>query len=527
MSNSKQITSVSDPRGLSIFIIFILPALLALITVFPLLLFGPKATFFTVEPDIAYISSAIHFLETGKIIYHDHPATPSILLIAASIFPFQLWANNVDSKNFLDWTILHQTELYYYIRITYGFILASGLILFSIGIKKATKSNLACIFGQISLFCFSYFGLLGLSVASETFSFVLASLWLLSFSKYLNQQTWTNIYFLSIISGGLLANKLTNLAYLLATAILISTLKSPTFRIHIHNAVKALLLFCVSFLVATWPTRSNYFRLLGWAYGLLTRYGAHGDGSRILFDLDTHLQSIQTLWGKEAWPIILTLIVFVGLIYLISDNRKLRTEISLLLKVNLVFLVISLGFTKHGLSRYQLMNYVLFAYSASWILRLFSVRIRYFLVTTTFCAFVIAINAYQREITLALSEAWQLQYFVDQHPAQQAEVWEYGYAKSFSYVNAPEWYGEEYARVLRQYKPNLYAIAADLKKLKLISDYRDAYDICWDKLYLQKSSLPQFLEVNSQVTFQVTPIPHTVNLPMVLVESNHCLKSQI
>lgn len=512
-------------QGVTIFSIYLFPILLAALTIFPLLVAGTKATFFTVEPDIAYISSAIHYLETGTINYHDHPATPSILLIAICLLPFKVWVYINESSSFLDWSIIHQSTIYFYVRVIYSIVLASGLILFSAVIKAATKSNLASLFSLLSLFSYSYFGYLGVSVASETISLFLIGLWLYIFSIHNRRPLARNIYLLSLISGLLVANKFTNLTYLLATLVLVLTLKSINRRLLFVSWVKVLVISGISFLVSTWPIRSNYIRLFSWSYRLTTRYGPHGDGPNVLFDPNVNFMSIKLLWQNETWPIILMIISLVALAYLFCQ-KKFRNEMLPLLLVYVSTIIVALAFSKHSLSRYQLTNFIIIVYIASLLLNYYDFKLRCLILTLTIIAFTSTINLYYRNITQAVFEASQIQTFMDSHPVKMARVWEYGYSLDFSYINTPEWYGEDYTEVLRRLRPNLYALAADLKQVNTDSGYQDLFNVCWDQLYLQRSSLAQFLSVNSQRTFQVTPIPYTLSLPMILIESKHCANNR-
>jgi len=123
------------------FLPIILGILTAFIAILPIISSSSLGIFYNFEPDIVYTANAISYTNAHNIRYIDHPATPTIWLIAKSFIPLRIYAKYIDHTPFIEWTIVNQRFLYLYGRLFQAFLLGSAMTIFLLVVKKISKST--------------------------------------------------------------------------------------------------------------------------------------------------------------------------------------------------------------------------------------------------------------------------------------------------------------------------------------------------------------------------------------------------
>ncbi len=493
-----------------------------LVSILPVLIGGPRTSFFTFEPDAVYVTNAILYNDTGKIYYIDHPATPSIVTLSKVILPLKHFFSLSQPSEFIYWSIVNQGYFYLYLRVFYSLIFTLALSIFLALIYRATHSSLAIIFSWLALFSYRHFPSLGVSIASETVSFFLLSIWFSCLYIFLKTRNKIPLFATALLSGLSVANKFTNMAFAVVPPVL--TILMYSLPVGLPFSIVVGIFILLGFIYGISPILQDYNSIISWALKLATRSGAHGDGSVDLINISTHISSIKTLWHNESFAI--TFIILISLILVFFNFKdKLRDKITfpLLILACIVFGFI-LAFTKHSLSRYQQTNYFAFAFIASLLFPRFNRILKSLFIIFVLFASSSVISSYLTHTSLAVDQANSLENFIANHPPQKAVIWEYGYSIDYALLTSQEWYGDLYADQLKKVKPNLYAITSDLKKIKTsLDETQDLFTFCWDKLYMQKEILPRFLDLYPNKIINIIQIPNTSLRPMVLIESDHCL----
>lgn len=491
------------------------------VTAYPVTKSDPSATFYTIDPDVHYLSNSFLYIKTGQIQYNGHPGTPTIILHSYTLFPLRIYAKLIAKIPFSLWVFQNAEFVYHYIRIFQSLLLSVSVGIFLLSISKMTKSTASIIFAWMALFVYSTMPQTGSSIVPETTSFFIISVWFLIFSSSIKKvfQLSTQTILL-IISGVALANKFTNVTLVFVVLTLVLLTPKLKLKNRIINLLKSVFLTVLTFVISTWPIRATYPNVFRWVSILASTAGTHGSGKKTIFDTSSYLTSVNSLVHNEIWPISIMFLTILVLIFLLTTHRiKIRNPI-----VTLAFIAFTgtVVFAKYPLSHYQLVNYVSIIFVASFVLSYLPNLLVITLPLLLLPMVLINLTNYYQSVFQAMSKTIQFEKYIIDHPSKKGTLWEWGRTKDFSYLWSRDWASGMFDEELKKYRPNLLAITSDLEQIKVDNRHLvNVFDVCWDKFYIQQAVAPLFLKKYNDRQFKYTPIPNTDN--MAVIESNHCV----
>ncbi|MCJ7805544.1 hypothetical protein MUP46_02780 [Patescibacteria group bacterium] len=502
---------------------------IVIITTFSLLTFllaasilfriGPASTFYTIDPDVPYLSNSLLYVSAKRIVFYVHPGTPTILLFSYVLLPLGLYTHFILGVHFIAWVFENVQYIYHLIRYFQAFLLSLSVGIFLLSIFKSTKSKIAIILAWLSLYIFSQFPYFGTSLVPETLSFFLVSLWLLIFSFFVESRSPITLIFMSFLAGIALANKFTNFPVTFITIALVFTLNGLKNKQKIYNLIFSGFVIAAGFLISTWPIRHTYPQLLKWVTTLASTTGIQGGGKKALFDLGSYLISIKSLISREKFPFLLIIVSVLAVGVRIATGKL---KIISPLVMTAIGTVISLAiFSKYPLNYYQLANYVLAVYMACVVLNKLPNVIKVAFAIVLIPVVLTNIRLNYSNILLASQKEAVLEQYIVSHPPASAVVWEWGRTKDFSLLWAREHAGM-FIKEIALYKPNLYQLRYTLNTIILGNGQEvGVFDACWDQLYIQRSSSVLFLEKYKNRSLKFESIPGTDD--MGIIKSSHCI----
>lgn len=464
---------------------------------------GLTGVFYSIDPEVMYVSNALSYIKTHQIQYIDHPGTPTILALAYLLWPGRIYAKLIAQTPFVLWALKNYDLVFFYLRLGQGMIFGVTIWIFLKVTRTITHSHLAVLFAWLVLLIFSPVLRLGSGITPETWSFLLISIWLWPLTKFLTKPGVEMIPVLGLISGLAVANKFTNLFLVPASVILALTLKSLLWRQRLANSLIALLAAIAGFVMGTWPIRDKYRLLADWVMKVATSTGIHAGGEKALLNLPTHWQSILTVHRQEPW-----MTVGIVLIIIISiTQRRLRVLAS-------VFMIGVIVFAKYPLGYYQLANYTILMFLLTVLLSRLPKTFITALILVLLFSVRSSISDYLTSISSAIAKTVALETFIREHPAKKATVWEWGRAKdqAILWSTSSDWHGSVFAAEKEALRLPFYELSA--------IPAEKVFDLCWDQLYMQKISAPAFLDKYEQQPLNYRSIKG--NDDMILIESSHC-----
>lgn len=505
---------------LHIFILF-LSVLSFLISLYPILNTGTKASIFNFEPDVPYIANAINYIYTDDIVYSAHPATPSIVLLSYSVIPLRIYSKLVDKVPFFTWTIRNQDFLYTYERYFISLVFALSVYLFLYSIYKYSASFVGIVAGWIALFAYNNTPYLGIIVQSEPLSFLIVSIWLYVFISFIKKQSLKTYLVLCLLSGIALANKLPNMFFVFASISLFIFLKGKSYQAKIKNALLGVLTASTSFFVFTWPIRTQYSALWAWIKHLFTHSGVHGRGGEEVFNLYSQFYNLQTLFSIERYAtIVMAVCIYLIAIYHKDINKKIINPVTVFLGWMVLGILI---LSKFPLSHYHQFHYIGIIFFGAYVV---SKTKAYFYIPV----FLILLNVSFKLVTqywsINVNEVknfMTLEEYVKDNPSKIATVWEWGRSSDYSLLHTRDWICTPYGSYLNEERPNLLSMTTDMEDIVLKCGVKDkVFSVCWDKMYIQGSELPKFINKYKNMKLSSKAIEGTKD--MWLVTSDHCIK---
>lgn len=347
-------------------LILLLSIIALLILGFPLVVYGIDKTFFySIDPDVVYITNALLYAKYAIISYADHPGTPTIMLLNYCFFPLRLIVKYFLHQNFIQWSFDNFAFLMYYSRIFELIIFCTSLYLFVKAIFKSTKSYLIGIFAWLSVFVFMGFGW-GIRVVPENFSFFLTGVWLLVFSKFIVKRSYLYCAIMTLIAGFAVANKFTALFLLVPSLFLpifIGKLKIDQLYARIQlNVIIAGLAFYIGIL----PAIEQFPWIKSFATMLFFHSGTHGTGTVAFLDWTTYSSSVLSLiTGHPVAFTYICLTIALAIYLLIKKKIKFKDPVLFLLLTTLVGIFV---FAKYTTIHYQYVNFALMIFCAAYLL---------------------------------------------------------------------------------------------------------------------------------------------------------------
>lgn len=500
-------------------LIVLLSILTSIVTIWPMVRSGVRGVFYTVDPDVQYLSNSFSYIEKGTIQYDVHPGTPTIMLHAFVLWPVRIYAKIIEHQSFMTWTFNNVGWVYFYIRIFQTLWFGTAMGIFLLAIYNFSGSAWILLPTWLGLFTFTVFPYFGSTIVPETTSFFLVAVWLLIFTKVRSRITIRNILTLSIITGVAVANKFSNLILMPITIFLVGYIPEMELRKLFKYMATSALMIILTFFVATWLIRRSYVGLWSWVSVLASTTGTHGGGDRSIFDLTAYLASSSSLVHREWWPVLIIILTLATLMGMIA-RKKIRINDPICI-VGCMAVIAAIVYAKFPLSHYQIANFALIVFVGSVVMsRLPRLVALIFLIALISPASKNLTN-YGRTSLEMMSKASILENYVGRHPASKGTLWEWARNKDFSFLWSRDWAHGVFDKELSLYRPNLLVITSDMDKIKINNRMlKEVFEVCWDKFYVQSVTAPAFLTKYAGRNLKYTKIPDIEDVG--LIESNHC-----
>lgn len=504
-------------------LLIVLLAAAALVVVLPIIITGTSGVFYNIDPGAVYIGNALSYVKSNTIHYRDHPGTPAIFLIASSFWPLRIFAKLVVHVPFISWAFTNIRTVFLYSRLFQSFLFMFSITLFLLAIHRATKSILPVIFAWLALFTFTFFPRLGIKVSAETTSFLIISIWLLIFTRFMKNKSPLTVLILSLISGIAVANKFNNIVLVFASLLMIFSIESLKMKQKIYNMFVNGLMASVGFIIGTWPIRRSYPVMFARLFKVAMQSGpkaAHGVGENSFIDLGLYFESVARFFQAERWAVYIFLFVLALVIYEVVIRKiRIKSPVVVLLFAVLVNILLIL---KYPLNYYQLPNYFIIVFIGSILLqrRLMPLQVIFCLALIP----LVFLNI-QRHFFLStkdINNSVILEEYIKEHPAKYATLWDFGRAQDFVYIWIRGWARGIFSEELSMQRPDLLELKSDYKTVYLDDKYinsKNIFDACWDKLYIREPRAKVLLDKYPDQKLEYTPISNT---RIWEIESKHC-----
>jgi hypothetical protein len=488
------------------------------ITSTPVVIGGLEGIFYALDPDIMYLGNALSWIKMHQIHYIDHPGTPAIILLSIAYAPLRALSKLYFRVPFIHWALENHDIVFMYSRLFQSLVLSVSIYIFLKTIFGITKLNSSTLLSWLALTVFTPFFYLGSSISPETTSFLIVSVWVYIFARFLKKPSPLIVSALSLLAGVALANKFTNLALVIASPLLIFTLRKLSFKQKVYNLAINLPMTLLGFFFGTWTIRKAYPLMFRWVTRLATTSKLHGGGESTLFSWENYKNSALSILHLDTTAVIFTGISLLILVIITKRNTKFLSA------QNIVFstaLLISFIFIKYPLSHYHLANYTIFIFLLAINLPALKRSLPLLLAVLLLPSFYSSVLRYNALVTSASSESRFLSQFIKNNPSKKATVWEWGRSNDMALLWGRGWSGGSYDPELSTLHPNLYQLKSDFQEIALSHwDSKPVFEVCWDHLYIQKVSTERFLNQYKDYPFKLQPIPQT---HMNFIISDHCV----
>jgi hypothetical protein len=342
------------------YLILTLTLLAFVILGYPLVVWGIDESFFySLDPDVVYITNALLYTKANIITYIDHPGTPTIMFLYYLFLPLRLIAKFSLHQSFMQWSFDNYAFLTYYSRIFQLILSVSGLAIFLNLIRRFTKSNILTINAFFLTFLFA--GLTStLAIRPENFSFLLTACWLAVFTKFIGSKKYVWIAILAALSGFIFANKFTGVFLVVFTSLL------PLFVEKEKKATKLIMLqaniaiFLEFFLIGIWPVWNKISAIVDWGLHLFGHADVHGTGTDSFLDWNTYMISLRNLTFENPSIAVFIISTIVLAIFLVIKKKiKLHDPVALLTLISFLGILV---FAKYPVIHYNYINIFLLIY---------------------------------------------------------------------------------------------------------------------------------------------------------------------
>jgi len=251
----------------------------------------------------------------------------------------------------------------------------------------------------------------------------------------------------------------------------------------------------------------------------LTHSGVHGRGGFEIFNIKTQLINLNTLFSIEttAGFILIAIVIF-----WLFKNKKIDKNFVNPINVFLLWIVLGIFiFSKFPLSHYHQLHFLALISIGSYLLsktsKIFHMLI---VIPLLFTAHTNITNYWDVNIN-EVKKSIALEKFVKNSTSQKGIVWEWGRSVDYSLLHTRDWICNPYESYLSDERPNLYSLTTNMDEAIINCAAKvSLFDVCWDKLYIQESEMPRFLDKYKDKKVIMNKIEGSKN--MWVITSNHC-----
>jgi hypothetical protein len=348
------------------YLIPLLTVLTFLILGLPLFVYGIERTFFySIDPDVVYVTNALLYTKYAIISYADHPGTPTITLLYYLFFPLRILSKYVLHQGFIQWSFDNYAFLTYYVRLFQLLLFSTATFVFLKAVDKISESAYILIFAWMAIFSFTGMGL-AVSIVPENLSFFLTAIWLTVFVKFAKTRKYLWNVILIVIAGLAFANKFTSVFLLIASIFL------PFFVQRTKLGWKMLMLEAnmtistQAFLLGVWPIRGKLMGIFEWGTSLFGHAGNYGTGASSIFDWASYSGSVLSL--IKALPVLSVFLCFaliLGIVMVMKKRIKISDPVIFLMATAFIGVAI---FAKYPVIHYSYVNILLIIFCTAYFL---------------------------------------------------------------------------------------------------------------------------------------------------------------
>lgn len=264
-------------------------------------------------------------------------------------------------------------------------------------------------------------------------------------------------------------------------------------------------------------------RLINWTISLATHSGKYGTGNKILFDWPVYKNSFLAIVRAET--LMVKLFIFSFLIYLSSLFFKffqIKKRQKIILGITaIVSITTSLIFAKFNRSYYQIAHLFIFI---SLLVLVFN-KSKNLKPLILISSIILAVFLMPKRISTHLNsvQGFKKLAFLEEQiassPPKHMTLWEYGNTKDFSLIWGRSWSGEFYGSELSKLYPHLGEMVGFKHYRSNKPETFPLFDVCWDQLYIQTSSLSKLQKNFPEIEFNTTKMDYG---SLILISSDHC-----
>jgi len=497
-------------------LVFSLCIIIAFAIILPVIKGGNRSVFYSIDPDSMYSASILLYIKKGFIIYDGHPGTPAIVFLAFTLTPLRLLAKFVASTPFIDWVFNNYSSVFMYLRIWQSILLFGSLLIIALSMSKLVNKILPIFTVFVMLLLFNPFYYLGSTISAESFSFFMVSIWLFILVYQIFNDDLVSLFFLTLFAGLAFAARATNLFLLPATLVAVLYYKS-TIKTKLILLLFSLVNIIAGFVIGVSPIKQGPISVLKSVWGYSSTTGVEGGGQHIFFSLPVYISSAMSYFTSNTFATISFLLFSAtSLIAFFLIKEKIFKEIAL---ISLIFSAGALIFAKYPLAHYETANYLVIVFFGSALLYKLCYKFNLILIILSIFLIVPVFRGYYADISKQQENTVYLESFVRNNPANVATLWEWAKTEDFVYLWTRNYSGGIFDDRLSVLNPKIYQLVY-LKDVRIsINEDENISDVCWDEMYIQKSSLETFLNINPVMNLSVKEIPGE---DMYFVKSNHC-----
>ncbi len=363
---------------------------------FPLIKYGiDKTLFYSVDPDVVYITNSLLYTKAALIGYADHPGTPSIMLFHYLYFPLRIISKYLLHTSFIQWSFDNYEVLTAYIRATQLILTTIGFAIFSKVIKKFTNSN--WITFLIGLCVFSFGGMIfAIRIVPENLSLFLTASWLFIFLKYIDKRSLLLNILMVIVAAFAVANKFTSLFLLVPSLLLPIFMNKLNLLRKFFIILLNILIASITFYIGILPAIAHITWIKNWTFSLFKHAGIHGTGTVAVFDLNSYLTSITTLFvSSTALMIFLCFVLALGIFLVVKKKIKINDPVVFLATTSFFGFLI---FAKYPNVYYNYVNILLIIFCAAYFLLKTKVTLTKVLIPIVVFVFIFSVLNYWKEV---------------------------------------------------------------------------------------------------------------------------------
>ncbi len=480
----------------------------------------PTSPFYSIDPDIHYVSNAVEWITIGQISYTNHPGTPLHMFLGSSYWPLRVWAK-IHHTSFLEWSTVNIDLLLWYSRGFISVIFVFSIYLTLCGWFAISESRTTSLIGIAILLSFYPFTVIPVSIRAENMLFLLFSIWLVLYSVWHRDKLDFPMRLMALCSGVMLASKFTSITIIPITLALgfsrAVKSKKAIFNVVLRVAMDSLLI-ALGFIVTTWPIHDRYSQIFRWAIALFSHAGVYGGGETKVLDIASW--TVHATAGLRSTPW-LFLLVLTAIAVLFSRKFTNSRTPGLLLGLSILGW---LAFFKYPQDYYQTVNLFLTITAILLIFKSLSTSLRQLVLIVSIILAISTISRQSVNVREEVENSAALEVFVSTQKIDGPAIWEYGKSKPFSLLWSRVWAGRFNAAQLARTYPYLY----DLENLSFVGDHNGNSvpidNLCWNALYIQQVSYSDFITANPQ--YKSTPFERISGTKMLLLKQPQCVSSK-